>query len=684
MTAPRAPASIASVLVANRGEIALRVLRTCREMGIRTVAVHSDADAHLPFVRAADLAVRLGPASAAESYLDLEKILAIAVGNGVDAIHPGYGFLAENAEFSRRCQERGVTFIGPPPAAMRAMGDKAAAKRLMEEAGVPVLPGYRGERQEAPFLAREAAAVGFPVLLKAVAGGGGRGIRLVERPADFAAALESAQREAQSAFGDGRVMIERYLPAPHHVEFQILADLHGAVVHLFERECSVQRRHQKIVEETPSPLLTPELRGKMGEAAVAAARAAGYAGAGTVEFLVDGEGRFYFLEMNTRLQVEHPVTEMTLDLDLVRMQIEVAEGCPLALRQEDLRPRGHAIECRLNAENPARGFLPSVGTLRQFDFPAGPGLRVDAGFVPGASVSPYYDSLLAKLIAWGGDRAEALRRMRWMLAESRVTGIATNLPLLQAIMAHPEFAAGQYTTRFMETHGEALVKPAPDPVLVAEQVLAFAATEILLEISAVSPGGGNGAPAHPSPWDSNPGGPEAPSTAALLHRVIAANGWEHRAEIRVCAYSPPALTLEVTWDGETRRCAAHMEAWQRGVLTLGAVRLPFSWDADGERRWVTLRGVHAAGTCRPPAENHALAQAEAGERLRAPLPGKVIKVAVGKGQQVAEGDVLLILEAMKVEHKITAPYAGTVSRLPFREGDLVNRDDQLVEMEPKE
>jgi 3-methylcrotonyl-CoA carboxylase alpha subunit len=673
---------IESILIANRGEIALRVMRTCRELGIRTVAVYSDADCGMPFVHAADLAVRLGAPPAAESYLDMEKILAVAVGNGVDAIHPGYGFLAENAEFSRRCAERGVTFIGPSPQAITAMGDKAEAKRLMERAGVPVLPGYLGDAQDVAALTREASRTGYPVLLKAVAGGGGRGIRLVEREADLPAALESARREARSAFKDDRVMIEKYLPAPHHVEFQVLADVHGKVLHLFERECSVQRRHQKIVEETPSPLLTPLLRRRMGEAAVAAAAAVGYTGAGTVEFLVDDQGNFYFLEMNTRLQVEHPVTEMVLGLNLVRMQIEVAEGKPLALRQEDLQPHGHAIECRLNAENPAKGFLPSVGVLRRFEFPSGPGLRVDSGFAPGNRVSPYYDSLLAKLIAWGEDRGEALRRMRYLLANARVTGLATNLSLLQGIATHPLFSAGRYSTRFLEQHQHEVFDPPLPPAYLAEQVVAAAVTEVMQHIAdrtARLPAE-NGA--RPNPWNGSMSGATMPGAVPELVRAVTVAGQEHTVRIHVSAASPEGCRMDVAWEGQRFTCSYVQTGEQRGVLDLGGVRMPLAWDAQEEQRWVTLRGVHAFATVALPRKDHALSPGEWEERLRAPLPGKVIKVHVASNQRVATGDVLLVLEAMKVEHTIIAPCDGIVKRLPFREGDLVNRDDQLVELEP--
>jgi len=684
---------IESLLIANRGEIARRIQRTCRDMGIRSIAAYSDADRDLPGISEADWAVRLGPAPAAESYLDMEKLLAAAIGNGADAIHPGYGFLAENARFSELCRERGVVFVGPGPEAIRAMGDKAEAKRRMAQAGVPVLPGYAGEETDGPadlaLLGREAERVGYPLLVKAVAGGGGRGIRLVEHARQLAAAVESAQREAAGAFHDPRVMLERYIPAPHHVEFQVLADSHGAVLHLFERECSVQRRHQKIVEEAPSPILTPELRRAMAEAAVNGSRAIGYVGAGTVEFLVDGEGRFFFLEMNTRLQVEHPVTEAILDLDLVRLQIEIAEGRPLAIRQEHLAPRGAAIECRLNAEDARRRFMPSVGRLARLKFPAGPGLRVDTGFATGSVVSPHYDSLLAKLIAWGASRDEALRRMRRMLERTQVAGLPTNLPLLQAICDHPEFTGGEYTTRFLETHEQALLeRPAP-PSLLREQVLALCAVEARLS-------GRGSAPAGPgSPWAGAARLGDGLGAAPTLRRVLKLGEAEHAVTVRVLPPSPSghggrepagAFALSVEWRGATHRLRCDPAADgkpgdERLALDLEGVRLEATVYAEGDGRWVTLRGMHLTATSRDPADEPAGAAGADAQRLQAPLPGKVVKVAVKAGQSVAAGEVLVLLEAMKVEHPITAPHAGRIKALRFKEGDSVQRGDLLVEME---
>ena len=688
---------IETVLIANRGEIARRVIRTCREMGIRSVAVFSDADHDLPFVREAELALRLGPPPAAESYLDVEKLVTLALGNAVDAIHPGYGFLAENPAFSAACARAGIAFIGPPAEVIRAMGDKGEAKRRMEAAGVPVLPGYVGDDQDEAALREAARRIGFPVLFKAVAGGGGRGIRLVTGEDAFAGELESARREARNAFGDDRVMIEKYLERPRHVEFQVLADTHGTVLHLFERECSVQRRHQKIVEETPSPALDGALRARMAEAAVIAAQAIGYVGAGTVEFLVDGRGGFYFLEMNTRLQVEHPITEATLGLDLVRLQIEVAEGRPLRLRQGDLQPRGHAIECRLNAEDPARGFLPSAGALTAFAFPAGEGLRVDAGYGPGSAVSPYYDSLLAKLIAWGPSRGEALRRMGRLLAEARVAGIASNLPFLQGVIAHPAFRSGDYSTRLLDEHGAALAAPELPAPLQRERVLAAAAIDAWLERERQARHPRYDRGGESNPWRHSAEAPRLRPLPALLNRRYTFGKQVCDAALEVRPGAGRALELNVSWDGAAQSFVYEPATDPRdrdngdeeagaGWLELGELRLPLRWDAQGSVRWLALRGLQMRFSAEDPAllATRGTAAAEAAERLRAPLPGKVIKVGVQPGETVKADQLLLVLEAMKVEHTITAPYKGKVTRIHFAEGQQVNRDEQLLELEPLE
>jgi len=458
------------VLIANRGEIAVRVAATLQQMGVRVVAVYSDVDSASPHVGCADEAYPLERKSAAETYLRGDKIIDIAKRHGAEAVHPGYGFLSENADFAQACGDAGLTFIGPRPEVIRALGDKVSAKQLMAKAGVPVVPGWAGDANaDATTFEHEADKIGYPVLLKAAAGGGGKGMRVVAAKKDLAEALEACRREAGAAFGNSRVFLEKYIARPRHVEFQIFGDSHGGAVHLYERECSVQRRHQKIVEESPSPALTPELRAKMGEAAVKAAKAAGYTNAGTVEFLVDDAGGFYFLEVNTRLQVEHPVTEMTLGRDLVRAQILVADGQKLPFSQDELQPVGHAIECRIYAEDAARGFLPAIGTILHYAPPISPFVRVDSGVGPSSEVSTYYDPMLAKLVVWGRDREESLARMDWALRRFAILGVTTNVEFLRALVNLPEFRAGRLHTKFLEENNVTVETdvPLPEDALIA-------------------------------------------------------------------------------------------------------------------------------------------------------------------------------------------------------------------------
>jgi 3-methylcrotonyl-CoA carboxylase alpha subunit len=460
------------VLIANRGEIAVRVVRTCRAMGLPTVAIFSEADRGALHAREADEALCVGPAEAARSYLDIDAVVSAAKTAGADAIHPGYGFLSQNAAFADAVAAAGIAFIGPPGAVHRSMGDKKGARRLMAKAGVPVVPGYDGDDQSDATLAAAGARIGWPVMLKPSRGGGGKGMRVVTRAEDFAAALASSRREAKAAFGDDVMVLERFVSRPRHVEVQVLADAHGATLHLFERECSIQRRHQKVVEETPSPALTPALRDSLCAAGVAAARAAGYVNAGTVEFLLDPEGAFYFLEMNTRLQVEHPVTEAITGLDLVRLQIEIAAGRPLPFRQEDVRASGHALECRLYAEDPENDDLPSPGRVLLLAVPEGPSVRFDSGVATGSEVSVHYDPMLAKIVTWGRDRAEAIEVMSAALARTAVLGVVTNLARLVAILRHPAFRAGELHTQFIEEH---LSELTPHPCPPSEAVAAAAA-----------------------------------------------------------------------------------------------------------------------------------------------------------------------------------------------------------------
>jgi propionyl-CoA carboxylase alpha chain len=453
MTDLRSPVrSIRKVLVANRGEIAIRVLRTCHELGIDTVAVFSDPDRTAPHVRLADEAYRLGPAPASDSYLKMDTIIEVAKECGAEAIHPGYGFLSENADFAEACADAGIIFIGPPPEAIRAMGDKTAARQLMKEAGVPMAPGTTDAIADADRAAKIADDIGYPVLIKAAAGGGGKGMRIVHDPSEFKRSMRGARSEAESAFGDGRVFIEKYIEEPRHVEFQILADQHGSTIHLFERECSIQRRHQKVVEEAPSSILTPEVRQEMGEAAVRAAASCGYTNAGTVEFLVDKDLNYYFMEMNTRLQVEHPVTEWITGIDLVAEQLRVAEGQPLDIEQGDLSMHGHAIECRVYAEDPANQFLPDPGPLHRHAAPSGFGVRVDAGVEQGGEVLIHYDPMISKLTTWGRTRAEAIRRMERALDEYEIAGVTTTIPFCAFAMRHEAFRSGQFSTHFVDDH----------------------------------------------------------------------------------------------------------------------------------------------------------------------------------------------------------------------------------------
>ena len=490
------PRPIRKLLVANRGEIAVRVLRTCRERGIATVAVHSEADADALHVRLADEAVAIGPAPSSQSYLAVEKVLDAARQSGADAVHPGYGFLSENAAFAQAVMDAGLVWVGPPPAAISAMGDKTEARKLMADAGVPMASGVPGAIGDAGEAERVAGEIGYPVLVKAAAGGGGKGMRVVERAEDFAQAFERARSEAQSAFGDGRVYVEKYLVGPRHVEIQVLADGHGEVVHLFERECSIQRRHQKVIEEAPSAVLTPELRAAMGEAAVQAAKACDYVGAGTVEFLLDANRDFYFLEMNTRLQVEHPVTELITGLDLVAEQIRIAEGERLGYGQDDLGIWGHAVECRVYAEDVPAGFLPAPGPLLRHRPASGPGVRIDAGVEEGDEVPVHYDPMVAKLCTWGRTRDEAIARMRRALDEYDVAGIRTTIPFCRLVMEHPAFTSGEFDTGFVANHFDpAQLAPSAE----AERTALLAAGLGALDAAPTAVGNGEGSAAVPAP-----------------------------------------------------------------------------------------------------------------------------------------------------------------------------------------
>jgi 3-methylcrotonyl-CoA carboxylase alpha subunit len=653
------------ILVANRGEIACRVVQTARRLGIRTVAVHSEADANARHVRLADEAVHIGPAAARESYLDAGRILEAARATGAQAIHPGYGFLAENEDFAERCAEAGIVFIGPPPSAIRAMGSKSAAKALMERAEVPLTPGYHGDDQDPAFLAREARRIGYPVLVKASAGGGGKGMRRVDRAEDFDAALASCKREALQAFGDDRVLLERYVLRPRHVEIQVFGDAHGNCVHLFERDCSVQRRHQKVIEEAPAPGMTPERRAAMGAAAVEAARAVGYVGAGTVEFILDPAGNFFFMEMNTRLQVEHPVTEMITGLDLVEWQLRVAAGEPLPLRQEQLQIDGHAIEARIYAEDPEKGFLPSTGRLLHLAAPeTSYHVRIDAGVEEGDEITPYYDPMIAKLVVWDRTRERALARIRAALAQLRIVGVANNVEFLARVVASPAFTAADLDTALIERESEFLF---PARRETPEEVWLLAALAELERERREPPAGPR------SPWDARDGW----RLNSRASRTITLRLGDDQQDVSV-EYASSGYLLGV---GAQRVLASgELEGHGGFRARLGERRVHAAVIVAGERRHVFFEGRAYPIVRVDPA--HAAGRGdEAQGRLTAPMPGKVIALLAEPGRKLAKGAPLLVLEAMKMEHTIKAPRDGTVKAFRYAPGDQVSEGVELVEFE---
>jgi geranyl-CoA carboxylase alpha subunit len=644
------------LLVANRAEIACRVLRTARAMGYATVAVYSAADRDLPHVRQADEAVYLGPAPAAESYLNIERILDAARRSGVDAVHPGYGFLSENADFAEACTRAGLIFVGPPAEAMRMMGDKARAKAIMSEAGVPVVPGFWGSADDRR-LNEEAARIGFPLLVKATAGGGGRGIRRVADAGALQDALEGARREATGAFGDGTLMLERYLAHARHVEVQVFADHHGHVIHLGERDCSAQRRRQKIIEEAPCASIGAELRRSLGEAAVSAARAVGYRGAGTVEFIVDAEGRYYFLEMNTRLQVEHPVTELITGLDLVRLQLSVAAGNPLPLTQSELSFSGHAIEARLYAEDPAQGFAPQTGRILRFDLARASlerGVRVDTGFERGSLISPYYDALIAKIVAHGETRAEARRRLSRALREAAIFGPRTNAGFLHALLQSPPFLQAEVHTALIDgwlaQPHSLLARAAPSDELWALAACVFAEAQ--------------------SADGYRPRGLEAVELTLACDastrkaRVVRA---DHGAEVR---FAEVALEIAML---ERDECCLRYQA--------GAVqrRVPFLREDDAlhlshDGTVFVFREPNASTAGQPEVDPR---------RVVAPIAGVVGRVTVAPGQLVRKGDVLLVIEAMKMEIRVNAGIAARVVALRCQPGEQVDANELLLELDPQ-
>jgi acetyl-CoA/propionyl-CoA carboxylase biotin carboxyl carrier protein len=684
------------VLVANRGEIAVRVIRTLRTLGIRSVAVYSDPDAAASHVRAADAAVRIGPAPARDSYLCIDRVIEAARASGAEAIHPGYGFLSESAHFARACAAAGLTFVGPRPETVEIMGDKISAKRAVVAAGVAVVPGRFEPGMTDDELARAAAQVGYPVLVKPAFGGGGKGMRLVRDPGVLASELVSARREALSAFGDDTLFVERFVASARHIEVQVLADAHGNVIALGERECSLQRRHQKIVEEAPSVLLDPPTRARIGAAAVEIARSVGYLGVGTVEFIVSAEApeEFFFMEMNTRLQVEHPVTELVTGLDLVAQQLRVAAGEPLTLTQDDVRLRGHAIEARLYAEDPARGFLPTGGTVLALREPGGeldgePGIRVDSGISVGTEIGTWYDPMLSKVIAWGPDRPVALARLQRALAGTAVLGVGTNLGFLRSLLAHPEVVAGRLDTALVDRELPALLGARPRPV--PDQVLAVYGLVRLLELE--PPGPSANLWAIPSGWRI---GADRP----LLRRVVRpdspdssdSSGSSESVEVRVCGTTDaatvsvdggPWLRASIVRDGEPGELRVSLDGvsrrWLHAVQPDAAQDLQpdAGWNTERDRTWLESDGETWV-LCEVAARTRERAALGAVGDVRSPMPGVVLAVHVAEGDVVRAGQPLVVVEAMKMEHAVTAAGDGQVHKLLVRVGDRVALDQLLA------
>lgn len=670
------------ILIANRGEIACRIATTARRMGMQTVAVYSQADCNARHVALCDEAVAIGASPARDSYLCMDKLIRAALATGAQAIHPGYGFLSENAAFAQACADAGLCFIGPPVAAIVAMGSKSSAKTLMEHAGVPLVPGFHGQNQDPDFLRQQADRIGYPVLLKASAGGGGKGMRIVEAPEDFLAALASCKREASSSFGDEQVLIEKYLMQPRHIEFQIFADQHGNCVHLFERDCSVQRRHQKVLEEAPAPGMTAVRRQAMGAAATAAARAVGYVGAGTVEFIVDAEETFYFMEMNTRLQVEHPVTEMITGQDLVEWQMRVAAGEEVPLRQTQLSIHGHALEARIYAENPDNDFLPATGILSHVRWPHGvmfavgaqegepAPVRIDSGIREGDTVSPFYDPMLAKLIVWGRDRPQALARMGAALAQLQLVGLHVNVGFLQRLVASVPFVTAALDTGLIARHQAALL---PAPVPAGMPVLALACMGLLdAEATAVRTGKVVSEPwAQPSGWRMN---------LTLQRRLT----WsEHGQPVPLLLTYHPASWLLAHANATGEPAVVRLEQHQDKAFTLNVdgQRVCGTVVLDGVAVHVFYAGQHSVLLYDDALAHTGQAEVEAG-RLTAPMPGKIVAIMVKPHDPVKKGVPLLIMEAMKMEHTILAPRDGVVETVLYAVGDQVEEGVPLLAFMP--
>ena len=668
---------IKSLLVANRGEIACRIFRTARRMNVRTVAVYSDADAAARHVREADEAVRVGPAPARESYLDIAALLAAARATGAEAIHPGYGFLAENAEFAEACAAAGLTFVGPPAAAIRAMGSKILAKTHMRAAGVPVLPGYAGDEQELAHLEREARALGLPLIIKPASGGGGKGMQIVRREDELSPALAAARRLAESAFGDGALLLERYLPAPRHLEVQVFADSFGNLLHLGDRDCSIQRRHQKLIEEAPAPAVPAELRERLRAAALVVAREIGYVSAGTVEFLYDGR-EFYFMEMNTRLQVEHTVTEAVTGLDLVEWQLRVAAGERLPLAQHEVRLSGHAIEARVCAEDPARGFLPSAGRLALLEWPKMESVRVDAGFGSGDTVPDNYDSLLGKVIAAGATREQAAARLAHALDQTYCAGIATNERWLARILRAPVFVEVRHNIALLDQH--------PGEFSTAGTVPAEAAILAALALHTAAPhrtdgsnreGTAGAAAKFPSPWELADG--FTPNLVSPIGYVFSARGQRCAVELEYAGGQPAAGVVE----GHQRQSLAGVQVEHDTIAArIGDQRHHARYLSAAAHLYLWLREDQYDFLLDDPRTHEFSATAAVGG-LTTPLPGVVVSVPVAVGSKVRAGDVLMVIEAMKMEHAITAPHAGTVKAIHFARGERVPEGSELLEVAPE-
>jgi 3-methylcrotonyl-CoA carboxylase alpha subunit len=671
------------ILIANRGEIAIRIMATCHEMGIRSVAVYSEADQYARHVFNADEAYLLGPAPASQSYLNGTAIIEIAKRSHAEAIHPGYGFLAENSDFAAACEQAGITFIGPSAEVIELMGSKIAAKQLAQSVDAPIVPGYSGESQEAHVLQQEAERIGFPLLIKASAGGGGKGMRVVQQTQDFLEQLAAARREAQAAFNDSTVFLERYLQQPRHIEIQILADHYGNIVHLGERECSIQRRHQKIIEESPSSSLSPSLRQRMGEVAIHIAQAAHYTNAGTLEFMLDTTNQFYFLEMNTRLQVEHPVTELVTGLDLVRQQLRIAAGEPLGIAQEGIVFRGHAIEARLYAEDPQQQFLPSTGTITSFIKPAGPGIRWDSGVETGDSITQYYDPMLAKLIVYAENRLTAIARLQYALERCAIFGLTTNISLLHTISSNAAFANGDTPTNFLEL--QHLLLPLPDQQLPEPILMAAAICEIDHEL-------------YQQPH--NPPASDYRTNSSLSNPWQTLGPWRIGQGPRTLSYQYQDRDYTVTIQPDIKRQGGwHIGLPQQSVqdvtgisisnqqiiLRLQETQIPIYLDRQKYAIHLSMRGQNYQLQLRQPPDissaTHGGNIQQRQKNLTAPMSGTIVKVQARDGDSVEAHQVLLILSAMKMEHAITAPYAGKVHHIHYAEGAVVSGGAIIVEME---